>query len=152
MPGSRPRLLKGSALEPWRLLPGRRIDQAWAVAADGSVEHWPLTDRVQVLGRFTLGAPPFDVASSEAYLAAVVVEEGGTGPRRFLLRVFDADGTRALERSLPAGPPARGDQWAARAVADRHVVLGDAEPVVAVGGPGSLKVWSLPDGNLLLER
>jgi hypothetical protein len=32
------------------------------------------------------------------------------------------------------------------------VVLGDAEPVVAVGGPGSLKVWSLPDGNLLLER
>jgi hypothetical protein len=152
LPGSRPRSLAGSELKPWRLLPGRRIDQAWAVSADGSVEHWQLTDRVRVLGRFALGAPPFDVASNEAYLAAVVVEEGGTGPRRFLLRVFDEKGTRVLERPLPPDPPARGESWAARAVADRHVVLGESEPIVAVGGPGALMVWSLPAGKPLLER
>jgi hypothetical protein len=152
MPGSRPQVLRGSALEPWRLLPGRRIDQAWAVAADGAVEHWQLTDRVQVLERFALGAPPFDVASNETHLAAVVVKEGGAGPRRFLLRVFDEKGTPALERDLPPDPPPRGDQWAVRAVADRHVVLGEPEPIVAVGGPGALRIWSLPGGSLLLER
>jgi hypothetical protein len=152
MPGSRPKPLKGAGLSPWRLAPGRRIDQAWAVGADGSVEHWQLTDRVQVLRRFALGAPPFDVASSETYLAAVVVEEGGSAPRRFLLRVFDEQGRRVLERALPPDPPARGEKWAVRATADRHVVLGDPEPIVAVGGPGALQVWSLPAGELLLER
>lgn len=152
MPGSRAQALKGAGLTPWRLLPGRRIDQAWAIAADGSVEHWQLTDRVQVLGRFALGAPPFDVASNEAYLAAVVVEEGGAAPRRFLLRVFDEKGARVLERPLAPDPPARGEKWAVRAVENRHVVLGDPDPFVAVGGPGSLTVWSLPAGTTLLER
>jgi hypothetical protein len=152
MPGGRSHVLRGGGLTPWRLLPGRRIDQAWAVAADGSVEHWQLTDRVQVLGRFALGAPPFDAASNETYLGAVVVEEGGSGPRRFLLRVFDEKGERVLERQLPPDPPARGEKWAAKAVEDRHVVLGDPEPIVAVGGKGSLQVWGLPAGNLLLQR
>jgi hypothetical protein len=152
MPGWRSRPLKGAGLTPWRLVPGRRIDQAWAVAADGSVEHWQLTDRVQVQKRFALGAPPFDVASSETYLAAVVVEEGGSRPRRFLLRVFDENGERVLERILPPDPPARGEKWAEKAVEDRHVVLGDPEPVVAVGGKGALRVWGLPAGNVLLER
>jgi hypothetical protein len=143
--------LKGSSLVPWRLLSGRRIDQAWAVAADGTVELWQLTGRVHVLRRFELGAAPFDVASNEAYLAAVVVEEG-KGPRRFLLRVFDDQGIRVLERELPPDPPARGDKWAVKAVADRHVVLGDPEPIVAVGGPGALQVWALPNGASLLAR
>lgn len=151
MPGSRPVSLKGSALVPWRLLPGRRIDQAWAVAADGSVEHWQLTDRVHVLRRLSLGAPPFDVAASEAYLAAVVVEEG-KGPRRFRLRVFDEQGKQLLERELSPDPPPRGDKWAVKAVADRHVVLGDPEPIVAVGGPSALQIWALPSGDSLLAR
>jgi hypothetical protein len=151
LPGTRPKPLKGSELRPWRLLPGRRIDQAWAIGADGSVESWQLAGRIQVLRRFTLGAPPFDVTSSEVYLAAVVVEEG-RGPRRFLLRVFDAEGRPVLERVLPPDPPAKGEKWAAKVVADRHVVLGDPEPIVAVGGPGALQVWALPGGNSLLER
>jgi hypothetical protein len=151
LPGSRPKTLRGSDLTPWRLLPGRRIDQAWAVAADGRVESWQLTSRLQVLRRFTLGAPPFDVASSEAYLAAVVVEEG-RGPRRFLLRVFDGEGTQVLERALAPDPPPKGEKWAVRAVADRHVVLGDPDPIVAVGGPGALQVWSLPGGDSRLVR
>jgi hypothetical protein len=152
MPGSRPRTLQGSELEPWRLLPGRRIDEAWAVAADGTVERWQLTERVRVLGRFGLGAAPFDVASNPTYLAAVVVEEGGPGPRRFLLRVFDDEGERVLERPLAPDRPARGEDWAVKAVADRHVVLGEPEPIVAVGGPGALQVWSLPAGTELLAR
>jgi hypothetical protein len=122
------------------------------VDADGAVEHWQLTDRVHVLGRFTLGARPFEVAASDAYLAAVVVEEGGPGPRRFLLRVFEERGATVLERLLPPEPPARGEKWAMKAIQDRHVVLGDPEPVVAVGGKGSLRVWSLPAGDVLLER
>jgi hypothetical protein len=152
MPGSRPRVFRGSELEPWRLLPGRRIDEAWAVASDGTVEHWQLTDRVRVVHRFGLGAPPFDVAANDTHLAAVVVEEGGPGPRRFLLRVFDGEGKRVIERVLSPDRPARGEDWAAKAVANRHVVLGESEPIVAVGGPGSLQIWSLPAGNQLLER
>jgi hypothetical protein len=152
MPGSRPRALRGSDLEPWRLLPGRRIDEAWAVAADGAVEHWQLTERVRVIHRFSLGAPPFDVAANETHLAAVIVEEGGGRPRRFLLRVFDSKGERVLERPLSPDRPMKGEDWAAKAVADRHVVLGEPEAIVAVGGPGALQVWSLPEGVPLLER
>jgi hypothetical protein len=149
LPGGRSERYRAE-LVPWRLLPARRIDQAWAVAADGAVELWQITDRLVVVQRFSLGAPPFDVAASSEHLAAVVVDEGAE--RRFRLLVFASDGGRRLERPLPAGPPPSGENWAELAVRDRYVALSESEPLVAVGGPGSLRVFRLSDGTTALER
>lgn len=151
MPGGRSERFR-TGLEAWRILPGRRIDQAWAVTADGAVELWQLTDRLQVAKAFSLGAPPFDVAASETYLAAVVVDEGKQASRRFRLLVFSNEGERVLERPLREGPPPQGENWAELAVRDRHVALSETEPLVAVGGPGALQVFRLPEGATALER
>lgn len=151
MPGFRSTRFHPS-FAPWRLLPARRIDQAWAIGADGTVELWQLTDRLVVVTAFQLGASPFDVAASDDHVAAVVIDEGKDTPRRFRLLVYANDGQRVLERALPDGPPPSGDDWAALAVRDRHVALSGAEPLVAVGGPGALRVYRLPGGELALER
>jgi hypothetical protein len=152
LPGS-PRSERYRAeLAPWRLLPARRIDQAWAIGADGAVELWQLTDRLVVVNRFALGAAPFDVAASETHLGAVVIDEGRGVPRRFRLLVHSNEGARVLERVLPDGPPPVGENWAELAVRDRHVALSGTEPLVAVGGSGSLRVYRLTDGTTALER
>jgi hypothetical protein len=146
LPESRPRPL-ATSFDAWRLLPGRRVDQAWAIAPDGSVELWLVGERLLVQKRFAAGAPPFDAASSTEFLALVVVDEPGDAPRRFRLLVFTNEGERVLERDLPPGPPEVGDDWVARAVENRHVALGDGEPFVAVGGPGGATLLRLPEGT-----
>jgi hypothetical protein len=150
-PRGRPHPL-ATTLVPWRLLPARRVDQAWAIDEQGAVELWQIGERVLVRERFELAAPPFDVSSSSDYLAAVTVDEGPGRSRVFHLRVFSNEGKLVLERALSKGPPPVGESWAARAVRDRHVVLGDGEPFVAVGGPGALLVLRLPHGEILRER
>jgi len=151
MPGGRPRSLT-TAFVPWRLLPGRRVDQAWAVAADGSVELWQVGERLVVQAKLALAAPPFDVTASSEYFGAVTVEEGAGKARVFRLSVFTNEGERILDEALAPGPSAEGEGWAARAVRDRHVALGETEPFVAVGGAGALRVLRLPEGTVLLER
>jgi hypothetical protein len=151
LPESRPRPF-ASEFPPWRLLPARRVDQAWAVAADGQVELWQLGERLLVKQRFSAGAAPFDADASPDYLALVVVDEPGDAERRFRLLVFDNDGNRVLEHPLPPGEPESARDWAELAVRDRHVVLSESEPLVAVGGPGALEVLRLPAGERLLFR
>ena len=151
MPEGRSVVFK-SELVPWRLLPGRRVDQAWVVAEDGTVELWQLGDRIAVQLRFAAGAAPFAAAASAQYLALVVVDEPAGSQRAFRLLVYDNEAGRVLERVLPPGEPEIGEGWEAIAVRDRHVALADAEPFVAVGGPGSLEVFRLPDGERLLSR
>jgi hypothetical protein len=148
---SRPRPFKPD-LVPWRLLPGPRVDEAWAVAEDGRVELWQFGERLLVKAGFTAGAAPFDAAASADYLALVVVEEPGNAERRFRLRVFQNDGTLALDRELAPGPPETGDDWTELAVRDRHVALSETEPLVAVGGPGALEVFQLPGGERVATR
>jgi hypothetical protein len=137
---------------PWRLLPGRRVDQAWAIDETGNVELWQVGDRIAVLARHALGAAPFDVATDGQYLAAVVVEEGTGAPRRFRLVVLSEKGEQLLGNDLGAEPPAEGDRWAALAGQDRHVALSDAEALVAVGGPGGMRVLEIPSGRVVLSR
>jgi hypothetical protein len=149
--GGRPVRLN-SKLVPWRLLPGRRVDQAWAVAEDGAVELWQIGERILVLSRFALGAAPFDVVASSQYFAAVVVEEGSGGPRRFRLVVFSEKGNEVLKEDLGTDSPAEGERWTALSGRDRHVALGDPEPLVAVGGPGSVRVLALPGGGPVFAR
>ena len=151
LPESRPRSLK-TALDVWRLLPGRRVDQAWAIAPDGSVELWLIGERLLVQKRFAAGAAPFDAAASGDYLGLVVVDEPGDAPRRFRLLVFDNEGSRVLERALPPGPPESGRDWELRATENRHLALADGEPFVAIGGPGRIEVLTLPGGERLLPR
>ena len=141
-----------SSFDLFRLLPGRRVDEAWAIGRDGTVELWLVGDRLRVERRFAAGGAPFDAAANERYLALVVVDEPGNAPRRFRLLVFDNDGGRVLERTLPPGPPETGEDWALRAVENRHVALADGQPFVAVGGAESVEVLERPAGKRLLAR
>lgn len=151
LPGGRAHPLKTDFV-PWRLLPGRRVDQVWAVAEDGKVELWQIADRIAVSARASLGAPPFDVASSSGYLAAVVVEEGTGAPRRFRLVVLSDAGDEVMRKELESETPAEGERWAELAGRDRHIALADADPWVAVGGPSSVKVFEIPGGRVVLGR
>jgi hypothetical protein len=151
LPGGRAHRLK-SELVPWRLLPGRRVDQAWAVAENGAVELWQVGERIAVVARRSLDAAPFDVAASAEYLAAIVVEEGKGTPRRFRLIVLSERGDEAMRADLPVEEPAPGEKWAAVAGRDRHVALAESDPLVAVGGPGSVRVLRIPDGQSILSR
>jgi hypothetical protein len=136
---------------PWRLLPARRVDEAWAVAEDGRIERFQLAERLLVKASFTAGAAPFSAAASSDYLAVVVIDEGNA-ERHFRLRVFREDGDVAFEHELPPGPPETGDDWTEVAVRDRYVALSETEPLVAVGGPGALEVFRLPGGETVLTR
>jgi hypothetical protein len=151
LPEGRPHAYK-TAFDAWRLLPARRVDQAWAIAPDGSVELWLVGETLRVDLHFTAGARPFDAAASPNYLALVVVDEPGDAPRSFRLLVFGNDGSRILERRLPSGPPETGNDWEKRAVEDRNVALSDTEPLVAVGGPGTFEVLKLPGGEPIFAR
>ena len=151
LPESRPHAFR-TQLEPWRLLPGRRLDQAWAIAPDGQVELWQLADRLTVVQHFAAGAAPFSAAASSDFLALVVVDEPGNAERRFRLLAFDNEGALVLEHALPPGPAESGEDWTEVAVRDRHVALSDTEPFVAVGGPGSFEVLKLPGGEHVLSR
>jgi hypothetical protein len=151
LPESRPRPF-ATDFAPWRLLPARRVDQAWAVAADGRVELWQFGERLAVQTRFSAEAAPFDADANAKYLALVVVDEPGNAERRFRLLVFDNDGKLVLEHPLPPGPPESGEDWSEVAVRDRHVALSETDPLVAVGGPEALEVLRLPTGERLLAR
>lgn len=148
LPENRSRLL-ATGFDIWRLLPGRRVDQAWAIAPDGSVELWVIGDRLVVQKRFAAGAAPYDAAANGEYLALVVLDEPGNAPRRFRLLVFTNEGERVLERELEPGAPEVGDDWAIHAGENRHVALSEEEPLLAVGGPGSLALYRLPAGTLV---
>jgi len=150
-PGGRAHSLK-PAIVPWRLLPGRRVDQVWAIAASGEVELWQIGDRIGVVARHALGAAPFDVAANSEYLAAVVVEEGTGAPRRFRLVVLSEKGEVVLRKDLGTDAPAQGERWASLAGQDRHVALAEPEALVAVGGPGGFRVLSIPGGETVLSR
>jgi hypothetical protein len=151
LPENRSRLF-ATSFDAWRLLPGRRVDQAWAIGPDGSVELWFLGDRLVVQKQFAAGAAPYDAAANSDYLALVVLDEPGNAPRRFRLLVFTNEGKRVLERELEPGAPEVGEDWAVRAGENRHVALSEDEPLLAVGGPGSLALFRLPSGELVPFR
>jgi hypothetical protein len=150
VPEGRPRRFRYDA-RPFRLLPARRVDQAFAVSASGDVELLQLGEGILVRKRFALGASPISVAASGDMLAAVLVHEGGNA-RKFSLRVFSADGKELLTRELGPGAPPEGEDWVARLVADHGVALSESDARVAVGGSRRLRVFSLADGAILLDR
>jgi len=150
VPEGRPRRARAE-LRAWRLLPARRVDQAFAVSAEGAVELWQLGEGLLVRQRMTLGARPISAVSAGDRLAAVLVHETPAG-RSFELRVLSADGKSLLARPLAAPAATLGDDWAAQLVADHGVALSESDGFVAVGGPTRLRVFALDGGKAVLER
>jgi hypothetical protein len=91
------------------------------------------------------------VSSSDDTLAAVRVHEGGN-ERTFSLRVVSSEGKELLARELGPGAAPVGEDWVARLVADHGLALSATDARVAVGGPRRLRVFSLSDGAIVLER
>ena len=151
VPEGRPRSVR-AGVQPWRLLPARRVDQAFAVTADGRVELWQLGEGLFVRRRSELGAQPLSVSSAGDQLAAVLVRETPAG-RAFELVVHSAEGKISFQRPLDVPAAAFGDDdWAARLVADHGVALAEGGDFVAVGGPSRLRVFALDGEKIVLER
>lgn len=150
VPEGRPRSARAD-IRPWRLLPARRVDQAFAVGADGEVRLWQLGEGLLVRQRVSLGSKPISAASSGDLLAVVLVKESAAG-RSFELRVLSADGKTLLSVALDAPALATSEDWAARLVAEHCVALTESEGLVSVGGPERLRVFSLRDGKRVFER
>jgi hypothetical protein len=150
VPEGRPRNARAD-IRPWRLLPARRVDQAFAVAADGEVRLWQLGEGLLVRRRMSLGLRPISAASSGDVLAVVLVKESASG-RSFELRVLSAEGETLLAVPLDAPAQALGDDWAAKLVAAHGVALAESDGLVCVGGPERLRVFSLRDGKRVFER
>lgn len=150
VPEGRPRRARAE-LRAWRLLPARRVDQAFALTADGQVELWQLGQGLLVRQRTSLGGRPISATSSGDRVAAVLVHETPSG-RSFELRVLSADGKGAFQRPLGAPAATLDEDWAAKLVADHGVALSESDDFVAVGGPTRLRVFALADGKAVLER
>ena len=81
-----------------------------------------------------------------------MVEEGKGAPRRFRLVVLSEKGDVVLRLDLGSNEPAEGERWAALAGRDRHVALAESEALVAVGGPGGVRIFEIPSGAVVLSR
>jgi hypothetical protein len=134
-----------------RLLPGKRLDELFSAARSGEVTHLRMQAGFPVLGRFQLPEPLFAAAANEDALAFVLVSAPG-GPRRFSLLVTDFDGHERLKAELPSRPTPASEDWLDALTGDENLAISGYEPLVAVGGPGSLRVWDYEKGTLVFSR
>lgn len=147
LPRGRPRRF---ALEPerapWRLLPGPRVDEVWAITPSGEVTLYRVLDRLYRVLELETGEAPFDAAVSSERLGVLSAKEG-EGERKFRLRVFNKSGQAELDLELGADRATPDENWAAR-VLDREIALSDAPPLVALSDPAGLRVFELGSGKL----
>ena len=147
LPEGKPRRFELEGKLPWRLLPGTRVDDLWAVTESGEVTLFRVLDRPRKVTGFRSLDAPLDAAASERHFALLVVREGG--PRReFRLQVWDLTGKLELETSLGSDDARPDEDWAALALR-REVALSDAPPRVAVLDPSGLRVWDLATAALV---
>lgn len=129
--------------QPWRLLPGTRVDTAWWLDEAGRWGLLQVAPACRVVAQGSFGRSPF-AAASNAEVLAVLFSEGATegGAQAWSLAVLDARGKLLFERALalPALPRS-GDDWLARTASEREVVLAPGGPWLAVGGPGAVEIW-----------
>lgn len=138
---------------PTRLLPGKRLDEFFAVSQAGEVFHLRLNPELLVLARFRLPAPAFAVASNTDVLAFVLVDNPGAGQaRRWTLLVTDFEGRPRLTSELPARSPSAEDDWLAAVIEDKNLAISGFEPLVAVGGASRVTVWDYAQGRELFVR
>ncbi|MBX3184160.1 MAG: hypothetical protein KIT72_01445 [Polyangiaceae bacterium] len=148
-PGGKYRALGELAEAPWRLLPARRIDQCWVVAADGAATLVTLSGLrpARQLAALT-GGEPYDVAALGDGLARLWALRSA-GARQIRLWVHDKDGRAVVDEVLPNSPRDDGlarDGWIADATRNLELVASGELGAVAVGGPDQLRLWRLPSG------
>ena len=138
---------------PIRLLPGKRLDEFFAVSKAGEVSHLRLTADLRVLARFRVPAPVYAAAANTDVLAFVLVDSPGAGQaRRWTLLVTDFDGRPRLQSELAAKIPGADDDWLAAVVEDKNLAISGSEPLVAVGGASRVTVWDYAQGRELFNR
>jgi hypothetical protein len=131
----------------WRLVPARRIDQVWAAGNDRKLELYQLSRRAELVRTLDLPDQPLDVAARGQLLALVTVFHVPGQPREWALRVLDDAGHPRFTQPLPASEDLTRDDWVARVLEDRSVVLSMDGSRVAVGGPRLLMVWETATGH-----
>ncbi len=138
---------------PVRLLPGKRLDEFFAVSKAGEVLRLRLTAGLPVVARFRLPAPAYAATANTEALAFVLVKDPQPGqPRRWSLLVTDFAGEPRLESELPALAPSAEDDWLAAVVEDKNLAISVFEPLVAVGGASRVTVWNYARGQELFSR
>ena len=137
--------------EVWRLLTTRRIDQVWVARSRGALELVQIAPQLNVVRSIEQPLPPYDVASSDSYVASLCIETPAGQARRFTLIVWDAQGHQKLKLGLSSDPaPGRGDDWVSVVTREKTLALSNNPPFVAIGGPTRLSVWDVKSGRQVL--
>lgn len=131
--------LAETELPAW-VLPARRLDQGLWLDEAGS-----LSRRLVVPPGRRLGAPaelagrPYAVAVGDEGKLVAVTAVTAPGPG-FELLLLDAELRLVARRELPSEEPPDGDDWVQAVTANQQVAVSSTKPLVAVGGPGRLRV------------
>jgi hypothetical protein len=136
----------------WRLVPARRIDQVWLACNPRRLELYQLAARAELVRTLELAEQPLDIAAKAQLLALVTVAHVAGQPREWALQVLDEAGQRRFKARLPDGEDLTREDWVARLVEDRSVVLSADGSRVAVGGPKLLMVWETATGRQLYPQ
>jgi hypothetical protein len=138
---------------PVRLLPGKRLDEFFAVSKPGEVLHFRLAGGLSLLARFRLPASVYAASASTEALAFILVNSPQAGqPRRWSLLVTDPAGKSRFECDLPTVTPSAEEDWLAALVEDKNLAISAFEPLVAVGGARTVTVWDYAQGRELFRR
>jgi hypothetical protein len=136
-----------------RLLTTRRIDQAWSVWSNGLMELLQVAPQFSAIRNFSLPSNVYDIACSDRHIALLRWERQATAPRRWTLEILDGNAKPLRSFELPAElAPGHGVDWVQVVTRNRALVVSNREPVVAVGGVTSLKVWNIETGKELYSQ
>lgn len=136
----------------WRILPAYRLGRAWLVSPAGDFLLIDLGEQGRIVHTFATGQAPFDVAALGRRIVLISVSRPGASPRRFWLQLYNEEGQMTLSEELPSSVSTTAENWTQALSADKQLALGEEPPRVAVGGPGSLRVYDLERGARLFEQ
>jgi hypothetical protein len=135
----------------WRLLPTNRIDQVWVAREKGKLELYQLGAAAAPLRTLELRDQPIDIAAQGKSVAVVSVAHPRGEARRWSILVLDEQGKELMQAVIPGAENVAADDWVAKLLLDRSVVLSRDEAQVAVGGPSSLAVWDIASARELFS-
>lgn len=134
------KLSLGDAALPTWVLPARRLDQSLWVADSGRVSRVLVSPTYKLLGTTQLSGKAIAAdAGDEGRLLAVVLATDAEP--RFELALLDQDLALRGRAALPADEPTTGDDWVKVVTANQQVSVAARAGLVAVGGPGRLKIF-----------